>query len=55
LQFDCLPDEVLNPDSVVISSAEYLAEDMIDSDVEEVVEQGEEFKAYLEERGIVTE
>jgi len=55
LQFDCLPDEVLNPDSVVMSSAEYLAEDMIDSDVEEVVEQGEEFKAYLEERGIVTE
>jgi hypothetical protein len=55
LQFDCLPGEVLNPDSVVISGAEYLAEDMLDSDVEEVVKQGEEFNAYLEERGIVTE
>lgn len=52
-QFDCLPEEMLTPDSFVASQAEYLAEDMIDSDIEEVVEKGQEFQAYLEEQELV--
>ncbi len=36
----------------LVSGAEYLIEDMIDSGIEGVVEKGEEFAAYLKQRGI---
>jgi hypothetical protein len=52
LQFDYLEDEMFTPNSFVVYGAEYLAEDMIDSDIEEVVEKGREFENYLEERGV---
>jgi hypothetical protein len=47
-----LEDEMFTPISFVVYGAEYLAEDMIDSDIEEVVEKGREFENYLEERGV---
>lgn len=50
VQLDCLPEDMLTPDSFVISQARYLAEDMIDSDIEGVVEKGQDFESYLEER-----
>lgn len=50
LQFDCLDDDIFTPDSFIISQATYLAEDMIDSEIEEVAEKGCEFANYLEER-----
>jgi len=39
----------------LVSGAEYLIEDMIDSEIEGVVEKGQEFAAYLKQRGIVSE
>lgn len=51
-QFDCLPEEMFADDSFLVSQAEYLAEDMIDSDIENLVEKGQEFKDYLEEREV---
>ncbi len=50
VQLDCLPDDMFVPNSFVTSQARYLAEDMIDSDIENLVEKGQEFKDYLEER-----
>jgi hypothetical protein len=39
----------------LVSGAEYLIEDMIDSEIEGVVEKGQEFAAYLKQRSIVSE
>lgn len=39
----------------LVSGAEYLIEDMIDSEIEGVVEKAQEFAAYLKQRGIVSE
>jgi hypothetical protein len=52
VQFDCLPQDMLIPDSFVIAQAKYLAEDMIDSDIEGIVEKGQKFGAYLQKRGV---
>ena len=51
-QMGCLPDDYFTPDSFIANRATYLAEDMIDSDIDGVVEKGKEFSAYLEKRGI---
>lgn len=53
-QFDCLPEDMFTPNSFVTSQASYLAEDMIDSDIEGIVEKGRDFQAYLEERGVLS-
>lgn len=53
VQLDCLPEDMFTPNSFVTSQARYLAEDMIDSDIEGIVEKGQEFEAYLEERGVL--
>lgn len=53
IQLDCLPEDMLTPNSFVTGQAKYLAEDMIDSDIEGIVEKGHEFEAYLEERGVL--
>lgn len=52
VQLDCLPEDMFIPNSFVTSQARYLAEDMIDSDIEGIVEKGREFEAYLEKRGV---
>jgi hypothetical protein len=50
-QYDLLPDEWFTPDSFIASSqADYLAEDMIDSDIPGLVEKGQAFAAYLRQR-----
>lgn len=54
-QFECLPNNMFALNSFVVSQASYLAEDMIDSDIEVVVSKGQEFEAYLEKRRIHTE
>ncbi|MEH2163455.1 MAG: hypothetical protein V7K38_21060 [Nostoc sp.] len=53
VQFDCLPEDMFTPNSFVTSQASYLAEDMIDSDIEGIVEKGRDFEAYLEEKGVL--
>ncbi|MEA5605364.1 hypothetical protein [Nostoc sp. UHCC 0252] len=53
VQLDCLPEDMFTPNSFVTSQASYLAEDMIDSDIEGIVEKGREFEAYLEKRGVL--
>jgi hypothetical protein len=50
-QYDLLPDEWFTPDSFIASrQADYLAEDMIDSDIPGLVEKGQAFAAYLRQR-----
>ncbi len=39
---------MLKPGTFVVSQAAYLAEDMVDSEIDEVVEKGREFENYLE-------
>ncbi|WP_256366795.1 MULTISPECIES: hypothetical protein [unclassified Anabaena] len=39
-------------DSFVTAQAKYLAEDMIESDIEGIVEKGQDYEAYLQERGV---
>lgn len=51
-QMDLLPDDFFTPDSFLAHRAPYLAEDMMDSDSDEVEEKGRLFSAYLEKRGI---
>ncbi len=52
VQFDCLSDDMFTHHSVIIAQAKYLAEDMIDSDIENIVQKGKDFEAYLQERGV---
>jgi len=51
-QFDYLPDSMLTSDSFVTQQAGYLAEDMIDSEIAEVVEKGREFTTYMNRWGM---
>lgn len=66
VQFSVTPGANLNPDYVarpgiaqrvpvdVVTGADNLVEDMIDSEIEAVVEKGKEFEAYLKQRGILS-
>jgi hypothetical protein len=47
-QFRYLPDFLLTPDSFVIENAPYLAEDMMDTELPELVKKGQELSAWLE-------
>jgi hypothetical protein len=50
-QFDLLPNDWFGPDSFLASSqASYMAEDMIDTGVEEIAEKGQVFADYLKKR-----
>ncbi|HBE58695.1 MAG TPA: hypothetical protein DEG17_04430 [Cyanobacteria bacterium UBA11149] len=66
VQFAATPISNLNPDYVampgigqrvpldVVTGADYLVEDMMDSGIKTVVEKGREFEAYLKESGIIS-
>lgn len=50
-QFDVLGDEFFESDSFLVSSqAGYMAEDMIDTGIAELVEKGKAFSAYIKKR-----
>jgi hypothetical protein len=51
-QFDCLPEDMFTSESFITAQSSYLAEDMIDSDIDGVVEKGQHFEAYLQNRMI---
>ncbi len=46
-QFKLLPKEYLVPDSFIIQNASYLAEDMIDTGIDNLEEKGKEFKLFI--------
>ena len=66
VQFSATPKANLDPNYVampgiaqrvpvdVVTGADNLVEDMIDSEIEAVVEKGKEFEAYLKQRGILS-
>ncbi|MBE9199749.1 AAR2 pre-mRNA splicing protein [Nodularia sp. LEGE 06071] len=54
-QFDCFPQDMFTPNSFVTAQANYLAEDMIDSDIDGIVEKGQDFEAYLQKRGVLSD
>lgn len=47
-QFDLLPKSWFEPGSFLIEQANYMVEDMIDTEVEDLVKQGRVFDRYLE-------
>lgn len=47
-EFLYLPDSLLTPESFVLENAKYLAEDMIDTEIPNLVEKGQEFSVWLE-------
>jgi len=49
-QFPLLPDDWFAPGSFLIEQADYLAEDMIDTGVEDLVRKGRAFADYLQTR-----
>ncbi|MFX1452367.1 MAG: AAR2 pre-mRNA splicing protein [Promethearchaeota archaeon] len=51
-QFKILPDNMFTSDSRVVSRVQYLIEDMIDTDIDNVKEKAQEFAEYLKSRGI---
>jgi hypothetical protein len=49
-QFKVMPDQLFKSGSFLVQHADYLAEDMIDTGITELVEKGRAFAAYLEKR-----
>lgn len=52
VQFDLLQDSEFAPDSSIGFGADYLSEDLMDTDVDLLVEKGRAFRAYLAKRGL---
>lgn len=48
VQFRYLPDSLLTPESFVMDNASFLVEDMMDTELPDLVEKGREFSAALE-------
>jgi AAR2 protein len=53
MQFNQLPETMLTKNTFVTHHARYLAEDMIDSGIEIVVEKGQIFESYLQQKGLL--